>query len=100
MIVVEGQQPLGEDAHHYYDDIIRKLRKDTDAHPAHPGLLGRQVDRGGRAERRRQGRLREANIAGNQGTTLANDSVEAVRKVIEKKKRRPGCRPTSRARPR
>jgi len=34
MVVVEGQQPLGEAAHRYYDDIVRKLRKDT-AHVQH-----------------------------------------------------------------
>jgi putative drug exporter of the RND superfamily len=28
MIVVEGQQALGPDAHRYYDEIIRKLRQD------------------------------------------------------------------------
>ena len=60
MVVIEGQQPLGPDAHKYYDEIIRKLRQDPDAHPAHPGLLGRHADRGRRAERRRQGLLRDA----------------------------------------
>lgn len=30
MIVLEGQQPLGEDAHRYYDDIIGQLGRDTD----------------------------------------------------------------------
>src|SRR5258708_39039455 len=29
MIVLEGDRPLGEDAHQYYDDLIRKLRADT-----------------------------------------------------------------------
>jgi putative drug exporter of the RND superfamily len=29
MVVVESQQPLGEAAHRYYDDIVRKLRRDT-----------------------------------------------------------------------
>ena len=28
MIVLEGQQPLGPDAHKYYDDLIRQLRQD------------------------------------------------------------------------
>src|SRR3984957_10309362 len=28
MVVVEIQQPLGDAAHRYYDDIVRKLRKD------------------------------------------------------------------------
>ena len=30
MVVIEGQQPLGPDAHHYYDEIIRKLRQDPE----------------------------------------------------------------------
>jgi putative drug exporter of the RND superfamily len=30
MVVVEGQQPLGPDAHHYYDEIIRKLKQDPE----------------------------------------------------------------------
>ena len=40
MIIVEGQQPLGDDAHRYYDQIIAKLRND----PEHP-LLNRLVKR-------------------------------------------------------
>ena len=28
MIVVEGEQPLGDDAHRYYDNIIRQLQQD------------------------------------------------------------------------
>src|SRR5690625_3834201 len=31
MIVLEGEQPLGAEAHRYYDDLIRQLRAD----PAH-----------------------------------------------------------------
>jgi predicted RND superfamily exporter protein len=30
MIIVEGQQPLGPDAHQFYDEIIRKLRQDPE----------------------------------------------------------------------
>ncbi len=29
MIVLEGDQPLGADAHHYYDGLIQKLSQDT-----------------------------------------------------------------------
>src|SRR6516165_11292841 len=29
MIVLEGDQPLGADAHHYYDGLIRELSRDT-----------------------------------------------------------------------
>ena len=51
MIVLEGQQPLGDAAHQYYDEIVGKLNADTEARRAHPGLLGRPADRGGLAER-------------------------------------------------
>ena len=40
MIVLEGQQPLGEDAHRYYDHLIRELRDDHEACAAHSGFLG------------------------------------------------------------
>ena len=30
MIVLEGQQPLGDDAHKYYNDLIRQLRQDPE----------------------------------------------------------------------
>ena len=29
MIVLEGDEPLGEDAHRFYDDMVAKLRADT-----------------------------------------------------------------------
>src|ERR1700733_1490559 len=29
MIVLEGDKPLGADAHHYYDNLVRKLTRDT-----------------------------------------------------------------------
>ena len=30
MIVLEGEQPLGDEAHAYYDELIKKLREDTE----------------------------------------------------------------------
>ena len=40
MVLLEGDQPLGDEAHHYYDGLIQKLERDIEAHRAHPGLLG------------------------------------------------------------
>ena len=40
MIVLEGDKPLGDDAHRYYDGLIRKLREDKAHVLGHPGLLG------------------------------------------------------------
>jgi MMPL family protein len=58
MIVLEGDDPLGADAHASYDEMVRKLRGRHETRPARPGLLGRYVDRGRRSKHRRQGRLR------------------------------------------
>ncbi len=41
MIVLEGDQPpLGAEAHHYYDGLIKKAPGRHQTRPAHPGLLG------------------------------------------------------------
>ncbi|EUA43802.1 MMPL family protein [Mycobacterium xenopi 3993] len=29
MVVLEGQQPLGDDAHRYYDRLVRQLEDDS-----------------------------------------------------------------------
>ena len=67
MVVLEGDQPLGDAAHKYYDGLIDKLEADTEARRAHPGLLGRPADGIGCAERRRQSRLRPALPGGQPG---------------------------------
>ena len=45
MIVLEGQEPLGDDAHKFYDEMIDKLEADTQARRARPGLLERPAHR-------------------------------------------------------
>ena len=58
MIVLEGQKPLGAQAHAYYDQIVKKLDADR-KHVEHvQDLWSDPADRRGRAKQRRQGRLR------------------------------------------
>ena len=57
MIVLEGDKPLGADAHRFYDSLVQRVSAGSQACPAHPGLLGRPADGGRLAEHRRQGRL-------------------------------------------
>jgi putative drug exporter of the RND superfamily len=92
MVVVEGQQPLGEAAHRYYDDIVRKLRKDT-AHVQHiQDFWGDRFTAAGAQSADAKGSYVQVNIAGNQGTTQANNSVEAVRKVVDDEPAPPGVK--------
>ena len=57
MLVLEGQQPLGDDVHTYYDGLIRELRNDS-KHVEHvQDLWGDSTHSGGRAKPGRQGRI-------------------------------------------
>ena len=92
MVVVEGQQPLGDAAHRYYDDIVRKLRKDT-KHVQHiQDFWGDRFTAAGAQSADAKGSYVQVNIAGNQGTTQANNSVEAVRKVVDDEPAPPGVK--------
>ncbi len=92
MIVLEGQQPLGDDAHRYYDSLIRQLRQDP-KHIQHiQDFWGDRLTAAGAQSADGKASYVMLNLAGNQGTTLANDSVEAVRKVIERNQPPPGVK--------
>jgi putative drug exporter of the RND superfamily len=92
MVVVESQQPLGPAAHHYYDDIVRKLRADPE-HVQHiQDFWGDRFTAAGAQSADAKGAYVQVNIAGNQGTTQANKSVEAVRKVVQNEPAPPGVK--------
>ena len=58
MVVLEGDQPLGADAHRYYDELVKRFNDGHQARPARAGLLGRPAHRRRLAEPRREGRVR------------------------------------------
>ncbi|MDT5015145.1 MAG: putative drug exporter of the superfamily, partial [Mycobacterium sp.] len=90
MVVIEGQQPLGPDAHAYYDEIIRKLRQDP-THIQHiQDFWGDTLTAAGAQSADGKASYVMLNLAGEQGRTLANQGVESVRKIIEDTKAPPG----------
>jgi RND superfamily putative drug exporter len=92
MIVLEGQQPLGDAAHRYYDDIIRQLRQDP-KHIQHiQDFWSDRLTAAGVQSADAKGAYVMLNIAGNQGQTLANESVEAVRDVLDRTPAPPGVK--------
>ncbi|MGB9223936.1 RND family transporter, partial [Mycobacterium sp.] len=89
MIVLEGQHPLDDEAHRYYDGLIRQLREDP-KHIQHiQDFWGDRLTAAGAQSADAKSAYVMLNLAGNQGTTLANDSVDAVRKVIDPNRNRP-----------
>ena len=90
MIVLEGQQPLGDDARTYYHKLVRELRNDP-RHVEHvQDLWGDRLTAEGVQSPDGKAAYVQLNLAGNQGTTLAQESVTAVRQIIKQTPPPPG----------
>jgi RND superfamily putative drug exporter len=90
MIVIEGDEPLGDAAHHYYNELIAQLNADT-THIQHiQDFWGDPLTAGGVQSQDGKAALVQLNLAGNQGEALANDSVEAVRDIVHRTPAPPG----------
>lgn len=92
MIVLEGQRPLGDAAHAFYDQMIGRLQADTTHVQSLQDFWGGSTDRHRRPEQRRQGAYVQVKLAGNQGESLANESVEAVKTIVERLAPPPGVK--------
>ncbi|WP_156746855.1 MMPL family transporter, partial [Mycobacterium sp. E2733] len=78
MIVLEGDQPLGADAHKFYDAMIRKLDLDR-KHVEHvQDFWGDTLTAAGSQSSDGKAAYVQVFLAGNQGSALANESVGAV----------------------
>src|SRR6185369_11241735 len=92
MIVLEGDQPLGADAHHYYDGLIKKLEQDT-KHVEHiQNFWGDPLTAAGSQSSDGKAALVQVYLAGNQGESLANESVDSVRNIVNSTQPPPGVR--------
>jgi len=82
MLVIEGQQALGEDSRRYYAELIDKLRADT-THVEHvQDLWSDPLTAAGVQSADGKAVQLSVNLAGNQGEALANESVNAVHDIL------------------
>jgi RND superfamily putative drug exporter len=82
MIVLEGDRPLGADAHSFYDDMIAKLRADS-RHVQHiQDFWGDPLTRAGAQSEDGLAAYVQVYLAGNMGETLGNESVAAVKDIV------------------
>jgi putative drug exporter of the RND superfamily len=92
MIVLESDKPLGADAHRFYDEMIRKLEQDR-KHVQHvQDYWGDTLTAAGSQSTDGKAAYVQVNLAGNQGSALANEGVGAIRDVIDHMKPPPGVR--------
>jgi putative drug exporter of the RND superfamily len=89
MLILESDQTLGDDAHKYYDALIRKLRADPHVQSVQD-FWGDPLTASGAQSNDGKAAYVQVNLAGNQGEPLANESVEAVRKLVSSVPAPPG----------
>ncbi len=92
MIVLEGDHPLGDEAHRYYDTLVDKLEADT-AHIQHVAdFWGDPLTASGAQSADGKAAYVQVNLHGNQGEPLANESVAAIRKIVDTTPPPPGMK--------
>jgi len=83
LIVLEGAEPLGDDAHEYYDGLIERLRADPTHVQNVQDFWGDPLTEAGAQSTDGRAAYVQLFLAGNMGETLANESVDAVRAAVE-----------------
>jgi putative drug exporter of the RND superfamily len=92
MIVLEGQQPLGEAAHQYYNEIVSKLNADK-KHVEHvQDFWSDPLTAAGSQSEDGKSAYVQAYLAGNMGEGLANESVEAAKQIVASVPAPPGVK--------
>jgi RND superfamily putative drug exporter len=90
MVVLEGDQPLGADAHRYYDELVKRFNADT-KHVQHvQDFWGDPLTAAGSQSSDGKAAYVQVFLAGNQGEALSLESVAALRDIIAKTPAPPG----------
>ncbi|MCT7370150.1 hypothetical protein A7R75_14205 [Mycolicibacterium llatzerense] len=92
MIVLEGDEKLGAEAHRYYDGLVQALQADP-AHVQHvQDVWGDPLTAAGVQSRDGKAAYVQLNLAGDQGSTLGNESVDRVREIVDRQAPPPGLK--------
>ena len=92
MIVLEGQQPLGDEAHAYYDRLIRQLRSDT-KHVQHiQNFWGDPLTSAAAESDDGKAAYVQIMVTGKPGDAVANESVQAVQHIVAQTPAPPGIK--------
>jgi RND superfamily putative drug exporter len=92
MVVLEGDQALGDSAHKYYDGLIDKLEADT-KHVEHvQNFWGDPLTASGSQSADGKSAYVQLYLSGNQGESLANESVQSVRDIVANSAPPPGIK--------
>ncbi|MDX1891976.1 MMPL family transporter [Mycolicibacterium sp. 050158] len=92
MVVLEGDAPLGADAHRYYDDLVKRMEADT-AHVQHvQNFWGDPLTAAGSQSPDGKAAYVQVFLVGNQGEARSLESVDALRKIVADTPAPPGVK--------
>ncbi|MGE4362772.1 MAG: MMPL family transporter, partial [Mycolicibacterium sp.] len=92
MIVFEGDQPLGDEAHAWYDELVDRLEADTTHVQSVQDFWSDPLTASGSQSNDGLSAYVQVKLAGNQGEALANESVKAVQQIVNSLEPPPGVR--------
>lgn len=82
LVTLVGDKPLGEDAHRFYDDLVKKLQQDHE-HVEHAlNFWGQRFTSSGVESYDHKAAYVQVNLRGDQGGAIGDKSVAAVRKIV------------------
>ncbi|OBI15238.1 hypothetical protein A5712_28600 [Mycobacterium sp. E2327] len=92
MVLLEGDKPLGAEAHRYYDEIVKRLEQDT-KHVQHvQDFWSDPLTAAGSQSHDQKAAYVQVYLAGNMGSGLSTDSSSAVRKIVDSVPAPPGIK--------
>ncbi|VEG55273.1 Transport protein [Mycolicibacterium aurum] len=83
MIVLEGQEQLGDQAHRYYDHMIRQLKADTEHVQSIQDFWGDPLTRGAAQSADGKAAYVQVSLPGGSDQASTNASVTAIRHIVE-----------------
>lgn len=92
MIVLEGNRPLGDVDHQYYDDLMRRFKQDRKHVQYAMDLWGKPITAAGAQSLDGKCAYVLLRLAGDIGQMQANESVAAVRDIVAKDTPPPGLK--------
>jgi len=90
MVVIEGQDKLGDSAHEYYNQILTKLRDDHEHIQFAQDFWGDPLTAAGVQSPDAKAAYVQVFLTGAQGTTPSHESVAAVREIVDSVPAPPG----------
>lgn len=92
MVVFEADRPLGDQDHRYYDDLMRRLKRDPKHVQYVMDLWGKPITSAGAQSVDGKATYVLLRLAGDIGQIQANESVQAVRDIVKKDTPPPGLK--------